>query len=168
MMVDSSLRLDIGQAWRTCRLLAAGSTIKEMDPAAEALKRLIGDSVARRQEVADSLGFSEQYLYQIANGILLKSGKPRVVGRKLREALDRIYPGWLSPLHIDKATTLPPPDLPAALPVVLDALRRVSAERQQELLDTLRMCVLYGTEADRARLAELLDPQSGKRREAAA
>jgi hypothetical protein len=93
-----------------------------MDHEVTALKRLIGDSVATRVEVADKLGYNEQTLYQIANGIKLKSGKLRAVGRALREALDKHYPGWLAASDFDMLASAPPaataptpPDLAALL-----------------------------------------------------
>lgn len=56
---------------------------------------LVGTSAKRRQEVADALGVNEQSLYQIVTGHPLASGKPRGVGRQLREKLDSVYPEWL-------------------------------------------------------------------------
>ena len=66
------------------------------DPFVTALKHLVGDSPARRREVAKKIGASEQGLYQIVNGIPLKSGKLRSVGRDLRAKLDQHYPTWLA------------------------------------------------------------------------
>jgi hypothetical protein len=66
------------------------------DPFVTALKNLVGDSPARRREVAKKIGASEQGLYQIVNGIPLKSGKPRSIGRDLRAKLDQHYPNWLA------------------------------------------------------------------------
>lgn len=51
-----------------------------------------------------------------------------------------------------------PPNLAAALPVILNALAEVPAAHRDELLDRLAMWVRYRSEADRQRLAELLDP----------
>lgn len=68
------------------------------DPLVEALTRLCGGTEraakARRQEVAERLEVNEQTLYQIIKGIKLESGRPRTVGRELREKLDRHFPGW--------------------------------------------------------------------------
>lgn len=66
------------------------------DPFVAALKHLIGDTARRRMEVAAKIGANEQTLYQIANGIPLKSGKARSVGRELRAKLDEHYPSWLT------------------------------------------------------------------------
>lgn len=67
------------------------------DPYVEALKRLIGSTDGGRFAVAEAIHANEQTLYQITSGIPLKSGKPRTVGRDLRERLDRAYPGWDAP-----------------------------------------------------------------------
>lgn len=66
------------------------------DPDVLALIALCGgkDNKAVRAQVADAIHASEQTLYQIVNGIPLKSGKPRGVGRDLRGRLDREFPGW--------------------------------------------------------------------------
>jgi hypothetical protein len=66
----------------------------EVDPDIHALRQFIGTSVERRIMVADTIGANEQTLYQILRGIPLKSGKPRGIGRQLREALDAHFPGW--------------------------------------------------------------------------
>lgn len=65
---------------------------------------------------------------------------------------------------VGRPTVTVAPLLPDALPVVLDALCQVDPAQHQELLDTLAMCVRYGHDSYRARLAEML---SGKRRDAA-
>jgi hypothetical protein len=72
-------------------------SIAPVDADVEALRRLIGDSVERRVSVAERIGVNEQTLYQILRGIPLKSGRPRSVGRKLRDLLDAHYPGWREP-----------------------------------------------------------------------
>jgi hypothetical protein len=110
-----------------------------MDPDVSALKRLIGSSVQQRIEVADAIGFNEQTLYQVANGIPLKSGKPRSVGRKLREALDQHYPGWRDGATTNPiSATPPPPHLAQALPVVLGRLPSLSAYRAGQVLAALQ------------------------------
>jgi hypothetical protein len=72
-------------------------SIAPVDADVEALRRLVGDSVEQRVSVAERIGVNEQTLYQILRGIPLKSGRPRSVGRKLRDLLDAIYPGWREP-----------------------------------------------------------------------
>lgn len=110
----------------------------DQDPAIEALRRLIGGSASRRAEVASRCGVNEQYLYQLARGLPLSSGRPRRIGRDLREALDRHYPGWMGeapPVQAEQR-----PALETALPVVLEALGRLSPMRLQmarTVLDTL-------------------------------
>jgi hypothetical protein len=44
--------------------------------------------------VAQKIGANKTYLWQIVNGTPMKSGKPRGIGRDLREKLDAAYPGW--------------------------------------------------------------------------
>lgn len=64
------------------------------DPAVSALVALLkreggADAVAAR------IGANPKSLYQIASGRLLRSGRPKGVGRDLREKLERHYPGWM-------------------------------------------------------------------------
>ena len=139
---DSSPRLGNRQASSTCRLLAPRLTIAGMDHEVTALKRLIGDSVATRVEVADRLDYNEQTLYQIANGIKLKSGKPRAVGRALREALDKHYPGWLANSAGGKvvaasASTTVPADLAELLVDAVAAMPRARWTSVQAQLEQL-------------------------------
>lgn len=65
------------------------------DPAVAALVELLrregGEAV-----VGAVINANPKSLYQIASGRRLKSGKPKGVGRQLREKLERHYPGWLS------------------------------------------------------------------------
>lgn len=108
------------------------------DPALDALRRLIGGSVAKRMEVANRCGVNEQYLYQLLRGLPLASGRPRRVGRDLREKLDQYYPGWMG--ESAPAAQALPPTLEAALPVVLAALSNLSPMRWQmarTLLETV-------------------------------
>lgn len=89
-----------------------------VDPDIHALRQFIGTSVERRTMVADTIGANEQTLYQILRGIPLKSGKPRGIGRQLREALDAHFPGWRgSPTQVSEpggAYTAPAVPTPAA------------------------------------------------------
>jgi hypothetical protein len=73
------------------------------DPLVDALKALL--KKRGRKAVADKSQVNDQTLYQIETGVLLKSGKPRGVGRALAEKLDRAYPGWRTP----SAEPAPPP-----------------------------------------------------------
>lgn len=99
-----------------------------------ATKRLPGGSPARRRYVAEIAGCNPDNLYQVARGIRLKSGRPRALGRDVREKLDAAFPGWHAPPA--SATTpanmvmapapppyfVPPPDLGAALDRLASAL----------------------------------------------
>jgi hypothetical protein len=49
----------------------------------------------RRRQVAELAGVSADNLYQVARGILLASGRPRRLGRDVKERLDAAFPGWL-------------------------------------------------------------------------
>lgn len=65
-----------------------------MDVMTEALKRLCAQNGGYKA-VAHVLRVNDQSLYQIAAGVRLPSGKPRGIGRQLREKLDEAYPHWL-------------------------------------------------------------------------
>lgn len=128
------------------------------DPDVLALRLLLGNSVSRRREVADALGVNEQTLYQISRGVRMKSGRPRSVGVSLRTKLDQRFPEWRSNAGSYAATSHPaPPTLPAALPVVLDAL--ALAPNRDELRQLLPLLVDTDAPAYRQRLAELLAPE---------
>ncbi len=98
-----------------------------MDPDIEALREFIGPSVERRTMVADAIGANEQTLYQILRGIPLKSGKPRGIGRHLREALDQHFPEWRGSLP------------KAREPAVLYSAR----SRQPELAESLEVVLTH-------------------------
>jgi hypothetical protein len=138
------------------------------DPAVAALRRLLGDSAARRREVAAKLGVNEQSLYQIAAGIPLKSGKPRGIGRNLRAALDAHYPGWAAESS-QAASPAAEPTLEEALAVVLSAVATLSPLRWQmarTVLDGVAQHPeMVGDAA--AELLHLLNSPSSKRRAAA-
>lgn len=57
-----------------------------------ALKNLV--KVHGRKTVAKLAGSSDQSLYQIIEGVPLKSGRRRTVGRDLQERLSAAFPGW--------------------------------------------------------------------------
>lgn len=44
--------------------------------------------------VATAAGCAPHSVYQVVQGLRMPSGKPRGVGRQLREKLDRAFPGW--------------------------------------------------------------------------
>jgi SOS-response transcriptional repressor LexA len=66
------------------------------DEYVEALRRLVNSTEGGRAAVASAIHGSDQSLYQILEGVPLKSGKPRSVGRNLRERLTRVFPDWLT------------------------------------------------------------------------
>lgn len=135
-----------------------------MDPVVEALKRLVGETAAGRIAVADKLGVSEQNLYQIVSGTLLPSGKPRSVGRRLREKLDLHFPHWLDPLAINPLpTSAQQVTLDQALQRLDVALSQVPAEHRLELQDTLVMWVKHGSKYRQPVAELLLQTPSGKR-----
>jgi hypothetical protein len=138
-----------------------------MDLAVEALRRLVGASAAKRKEIAAALDFNEQSIYQIVAGVPLVSGRPRTVGRRLREKLDAHYPGWLD--ASPAAVARPVPSLQEALPVVLAAMVELSPMGWGTVLGTLNELKLHPEYADdaRARLLRELQDASGKRRAAA-
>lgn len=147
-----------------------------MDHQVAALIALVGnDDKARRQEVADALGCSEQTLYQIVRQIPLKSGRPRGVGRDLRERLDLHYPGWLDG-HTSTSSSgrdadsggfyaSPAPTLSAALPVVLNAI--AAASDRAKLRTALNALIDDDAPAYRQRVTELLAAPSEKQPRAA-
>jgi hypothetical protein len=138
------------------------------DPALEALRRLIGGSAARRVEIATKCGVNEQYLYQLARGLPLASGRPRRVGRDLREALDRHYPGWMA--YAAPAPGAPPPALADALPVVLAGLAGLPPMRWQMARTLLETVVAHPEMLDdaTAELQRLLGAAEPSRKRAAA
>lgn len=66
----------------------------QTDLAVAALASLVKNTPGGRHAVAAAIGANEQTLYQILAGIPLRSGRPRTVGRDLREKLDKAFPGW--------------------------------------------------------------------------
>jgi hypothetical protein len=64
------------------------------DPTIVALKRLIVREGGYKA-VARVIGANPQSLYQICAGVRNPSGKPKGVGQKLRERLQRHYPDWM-------------------------------------------------------------------------
>lgn len=73
------------------------------DPAVRALIALL-EREGGNFVVGTTIGANPKTLYQIATGIRLKSGRPRGVGRDLREKLQRHYPDWLQiPTGIEEA-----------------------------------------------------------------
>lgn len=105
-----------------------------MNPAVAALRRLIGNTAESRLEVAETIGFNEQTLYQIARGIKLQSGQTRGVGRKLREALDQHYPNWME-LAADPAAV---PRIRSALPTLAQSLEVLGIEMAKPMPDDVR------------------------------
>ncbi len=65
------------------------------DPIVQAFRSLL-DQEGGATTVAAVIGANPASLYQIYAGIKLPSGKPKGVGKQLREKLERHYPGWLS------------------------------------------------------------------------
>lgn len=113
-------------------------TMFDMDPAVLALQNLIATTKGGRVAVADRLGVNEQTLYQIAAGIKLRSGKPRGVGRQLRELLDQHYPGWLTLEPISAPTrAIAGASLAADLAAMLRELDDVALEKARKALATL-------------------------------
>ena len=52
--------------------------------------------LAGRYIVADRAGLSEQYLYQIVAKKPMTSGKPRSIGKRARDKLDKAFPNWMA------------------------------------------------------------------------
>lgn len=126
-----------------------------MDPDIEALRRLVGTSVERRLEVADRLGANEQTIYQIIRGVPLKSGKPRGIGRKLREALDTHFPGWRAASQLGElpaSYSAQPAQPHAALADLLRSLAELPAGRWAMV--RARMDAVVGHPEDASAAAE--------------
>lgn len=128
------------------------------DPEIEALRQLIESTPGGRKAVAARIHANEQTLYQILSGVTLASGRPRSVGRDLRDRLDREFPDWRT-LNLNEpaasygdpaidvvrlSRSLPPQrpdahhvvhDLAALLDELSDAQRELAAQR----LTTLAM-----------------------------
>lgn len=65
------------------------------DPAVKALAQLC-ELHGGWKAVGLTIGVNPATVYQIVTGRLTESGTPRGVGRKLREALELHYPGWMN------------------------------------------------------------------------
>jgi len=129
------------------------------DPFVAALKHLLGDSPARRREVAKKLGASEQGLYQIVNGIPLKSGKLRSVGRDLRAKPDHHFPDWLAKsgafpavtvLDLRSPVSTPAPTATEQLAKKIAAKLALVPEAQREQAFNAAMAVIATFTAGRA------------------
>lgn len=90
------------------------------DPLVQALIALCKDeSTGGRAGVAKATRVNPQTIYQIVSGVLLKSGKPRGVGRELAGKLDAAFPGWRQlGLPASEADTAHPLKAGARIPVV--------------------------------------------------
>lgn len=148
-----------------------------MDPTIEALRRLLratpqrpGGDPQRRKMVAERAGVSPDNLYQVCKQIKLESGRPRMLGRDVRERLDAAFPGWAdeNPQH-RTAEPAPvyqnPPPLRASLPVVLGALTALPPTRWASVRAQLDMLVTHPELLDDvlAELNLLLAQAPGKR-----
>lgn len=99
------------------------------------------------------------YLSQVVNGYSFASRAARNMEERLGMPAKHLdAPSTTTPAApaVTEPVAPQPPTLADALPVVLDALAGVAPKRRQELLDTLSMCVHYGRDNDRKRLAEML------------
>lgn len=99
--------------------------------------RSLCDAEGGPEKVADEAGVSAENLRQILAGTLLPSGRPRGVGPAVQRKLDERYPGWWQLGELAK----PPPTLNQAIPVVLEALSRLSALRWKAIQVTLGQVV---------------------------
>jgi len=136
IMADSSATLVQRQARATCVVLAPCLMLGRMDPVVEALKRLTGNTKEGRQRVADLIDSSEQTIYQIVAQVPLKSGRPRSVGRKLRERLDQRFPGWMG--HDGTPPGLPGPGTRIeVISQLAEQLRNVPRERREAVAKLL-------------------------------
>ena len=141
------------------------------DPLVQALQRLVLQTSGGYKAVAEKIEASDQTLYQIVTCRPdSKTGKPKSVGKNLRDRLDYAYPLWLVHGPSDATTSHPssgqpgdvelaqtsPGGLPLALAlnVVLDAL--AASPAKTELRQLLTMLVDTNAPAYRQRLAELL------------
>lgn len=66
------------------------------DPTVDALKRLVHE-LGGYPELASIIDCHPQSLYQICTGKTSGNGKPKGVGRQIREKLTRAFPDWLNP-----------------------------------------------------------------------
>lgn len=81
--------------------------MEHLDPQVTALQRLCARE-GGTQAVADKAGCSEQYIYQIVNGIKLPSGNARGVGPQIRKKLSAAFPDWLK---LSPAQNVEPADI---------------------------------------------------------
>lgn len=166
MDVKSRSELVTCQVPRDLNSLASCLNSAMSDPTVEALRRLVDTIDGGRAALASTIHSSEQTIYQILRGVPLKSGKPRVVGRDLRERLDRHYPNWLdTPTQDGPRTALPlVPPMPPTLAQVVDRLAELLAplgdEARERAVLRLQTLARAPDSADaRAKLqAELVAP----------
>src|SRR5690349_13866008 len=92
-MRHASATLDRSQAPRSNEALAPCLNAGMTDQLVEARKALC-EREGGYKPVANAIEANDQTIYQIVAGVQLPSGKPRGVGRQLRERLDRRFPGW--------------------------------------------------------------------------
>jgi hypothetical protein len=83
-----------------------------IDPIVQALQRLVAKE-GGEAAVAAEIHSSKATIWQIVNGTKLESGRPRSVGRDLRERLDRRYPGWFDEA-VEQREPRAKPDTPGA------------------------------------------------------
>jgi hypothetical protein len=109
------------------------------DRAIQALRELVKREHGVNQ-VALVAGVSAANLRQIINGIALPTGKPRGIGRELREKLSRAYPGW-DQQQANAPLVTPPqrPQEPKAIAVeALEPTRRYLTQFNWESLMRLK------------------------------
>lgn len=94
------------------------------DPAVKALAHLC-ELHGGWKAVGLTIGVNPATVYQIVTGRLTESGTPRGVGRKLRESLERHYPGWMQLATHDAHTgqTITPLTAGEAQPMIRYATR---------------------------------------------
>lgn len=84
--------------------------------------------------VAEAARVNGQAIYQIISGKLLKSGKPRAVGREMREKITKAYPGWVTTGQHDGAAKSAA-SLESALALIVSEMRGRSQKELSGVAD---------------------------------
>lgn len=148
------------------------------DPLVQALQSLVLNTRGGCKAVAEKIGANDQSLYQVVTCRPdSKTGKPKSVGKQLRDKLDDAYPGWQEMAGVAQQLAPNPPPAPTnaqgiapvadteallvptlaqALQVLLDAI--AESPHRAELRQLLPMLVDTNAPAYRQRLGELLAP----------
>lgn len=129
------------------------------DPLVQALQSLVRKTRGGYKTVAEKIGANDQSLYQVvACRADSKTGRPKSVGKQLRDKLDHAYPGWLDsdpaplkthqPSLLSLAASAPseedPDALVKALRVIDDAIAPLDSQARGTAVRVLNELLVPG------------------------